>query len=68
VKIDDFSLRQVMTSNMLCELQENGNVKVTVIACDVGIVPQMIQAGLSTAVELAVVSARRMIAARFGRE
>jgi coenzyme F420 hydrogenase subunit delta len=65
-KVDDFSLHQVPTSNMLRELQERCGVKVTVVACDVGAVPQMIQPGLSPPVAQAVGAAGRRIAARFG--
>jgi coenzyme F420 hydrogenase subunit delta len=39
-KIDDFSLHQVPTSNMLRELHEQLGIKVTILACDVGEIPQ----------------------------
>ena len=61
-KIDDFSLHQVPTSNLLRELQDRCGVKVTVVACDVGAIPQAIKPGLSAPVEIAVVSAARQIA------
>ena len=64
-KIDDFSLHQVPTSNMLRELQDDCGVKVTVVACDVGVVPQMIEPGLSPATKQAVIVAARQIADRF---
>ena len=63
-KIDDFSLHQVPTSNMLRELQDGG-VKVTVVVCDVGIIPQEIAPGLSPIIEQAVVAASLQIAVRF---
>jgi len=62
-KIDDFSLHQVPTSNMLRELQDGG-VKVTVVVCDVGMIPQEIASGLSPKIEQAVVTASLQIAAR----
>lgn len=64
-KVDDFSLHQVPTSNMLRELQDHCGVNVTVVACDVGVVPQMIEPGLSRATERAVAIASRKIANRF---
>jgi coenzyme F420 hydrogenase subunit delta len=63
-KIDDFSLHQVPTSNLLRELQERCGVKVIVVACDVGAIPQAIAPGLSPPVEIAVVTAARQIAER----
>lgn len=64
-KVDDFSLHQVPTSNMLRELQDSCGVKVTVVACDVGVVPQVIRVGLSPDTLQAVVNASRQIAKRF---
>jgi coenzyme F420 hydrogenase subunit delta len=64
-KVDDFSLHQVPTSNMLRELQDDCGVKVTVIVCDVGEIPQVIEPGLSSAIEAAVVEAAQKIALRY---
>jgi coenzyme F420 hydrogenase subunit delta len=64
-KIDDFSLHQVPTSNMLRELQEIHGIKVTVVVCDVGDIPQIIRPGLSPLVQQAVFTASEMIARRF---
>ncbi|MCL5612230.1 MAG: hydrogenase maturation protease [Chloroflexi bacterium] len=64
-KVDDFSLHQVPTSNMLRELQDDCGVKVTVIVCDVGEIPQMIEPGISSAIEAAVVVATEKIAERY---
>jgi coenzyme F420 hydrogenase subunit delta len=64
-KLDDFSLHQVPTSNMLRELQDVRGVRVSVVACDVGVVPQVIQAGLSSGARQAVAEACRHIAERF---
>ena len=64
-KVDDFSLHQVPTSNMLRELQDDCGVKVSVIVCDVGETPQVIEPGLSSAIEAAVVVAAQKIASRY---
>lgn len=67
-KIDDFSLHQVPTSNMLRELQEDGQVAISVIVCDVGFLPQRIAPGLSPRIKLAVKIAAEKIATRFSLE
>jgi len=67
-KIDDFSLHQVPTSNMLRELQDQCQVKVSVVVCDVGVLPQRIEPGLSPDIELAVQTASRKIATKFSLE
>lgn len=64
-KVDDFSLHQVPTSNLLRELQDDCGVKVTVLACDVGPIQQIIEPGLSPVIQRSVVEACRQIAARF---
>ena len=64
-KIDDFSLHQVPTSNMLRELQDHCGVKVTVIACDVGFIPQEMRSDLSPQTRQAVMDASAQIAERF---
>jgi coenzyme F420 hydrogenase subunit delta len=64
-KMDDFSLHQVPASNMLHELQDRGEVKVAILACDVGVVPEMIQPGLSPDTARAVITASERIARRF---
>lgn len=65
-KVDDFSLHQVPTSNLLRELQERCGLKVSILACDVGQIAQEIQPGLSPAIQTAVVNAARTIAVRYG--
>jgi len=64
-KVDDFSLHQVPTSNMLRELQDDCGVKVSVVVCDVGEIPQVIEPGLSSAIEAAVVTAAQKMASRY---
>jgi len=54
VKLDDFSLHQLPTSNLLRELQESCGVEVRVLACQTGPLPEEISQGLSKAVSGAV--------------
>ncbi len=63
-KLDDFSLHHAPTSNLLLQLQKQCGVDVTVVACDVGIIPQMINPGLSASTEKAVGVACHRIASR----
>ena len=54
IKMDDFSMHQLPTSNLLRELQEACGVEVRVLACQTGPLPQEISPGLSTPVEAAL--------------
>jgi len=54
VKLDDFSMHQLPTSNLLRELQETCGVKVRVLACQTGPLPEEISQGLSKPVSSAV--------------
>jgi coenzyme F420 hydrogenase subunit delta len=54
VKLDDFSMHQLPTSNLLRELQETCGVKVRVLACQTGPLPEEISQGLSKEVSGAV--------------
>jgi len=54
VKLDDFSMHQLPTSNLLRELQESCGVEVRVLACQTGLLPEEISQGLSKAVSGAV--------------
>lgn len=67
-KIDDFSLHQIPTSNMLREMQEVHRVEVSVVTCDVGNLTQRIQPGLSLEIEQAVQAASIKIATQFSLE
>jgi coenzyme F420 hydrogenase subunit delta len=53
-KLDDFSLHQLPTSNMLRELQESCGVQVRVLACQTGPLPDQVYEGLSPEVSRAV--------------
>jgi len=54
VKLDDFSMHQVPTSNLLRELQQTRGVEVRVLACQTGPLPEAITQGLSKEVGDAV--------------
>lgn len=64
-KVDDFSLHQVPTSNLLRELQDDCGVKVTVLVCDVGPIEQIIGPGLSADIQQSVLEACHQISTRF---
>ncbi len=65
-KMDDFSLHQVPSSNMLRELRELRGVRFTIVACDVGVIPQVVRPGLSPETRQAVADASEHVADRFG--
>src|SRR4030067_2874885 len=52
-KIDDFSIHQVPSSNLLRELRDFCSVKVRVMACQMGAITETMQAGLSEPVKKA---------------
>lgn len=47
VKLDDFSLHQFPTSNLLRELQQQAGIEVRVLACQTGALPDQVCPGLS---------------------
>lgn len=66
-KIDDFSMHQVPSSNLLKELQDLCAVKVRVLACQIEAIPETMQAGLSEPLKKAVPLMARRIADEFFR-
>jgi coenzyme F420 hydrogenase subunit delta len=60
-KLDDFSLHQLPTSNLLRELQETCGVEVRVLACQTGPLPEEVQEGLSEPVSRAVPEAAEWV-------
>jgi coenzyme F420 hydrogenase subunit delta len=60
-KLDDFSLHQIPTSNLLRELQELCGVEVRVLACQTGPLPQEVRPGLSPPVQAALPGAARWL-------
>lgn len=57
VKLDDFSLHQVPTFNLLSELATHSGVGVRVLACQTGPLPGEVRPGLSVEVRAALPSA-----------
>ena len=64
-KLDDFSMHQLPTSNLLRELQEQAGVEVRVLACQTGPLPEAISPGLSEPVERAIQPAADWIARHY---
>ena len=62
VKLDDFSLHQIPTSNLLRELQHQTGVEVRVLACQTGPLPDQVCPGLSDPVRRALPHAAAWIA------
>lgn len=62
IKLDDFSMHQVPTSNMLLELKERCGIEVKVLACQTGPLPEEVRPGLSDPVARAVPKAAGRIA------
>lgn len=54
VKLDDFSMHQVPTSNLLRELQRARGMEVRVLACQTDRLPEEVRPGLSPAVSAAL--------------
>jgi len=65
VKIDDFSMHQVPSSNLLKELKDYCSVKVIVKACQIKSIPETMQSGLSEPLKKAVELMARSIAEEF---
>ena len=64
-KIDDFSIHQVPSSNLLKELQDLCSVDVRVMACQIKSIPETIQPGLSEPIKKAVPLMSQKIAKEF---
>ncbi len=64
-KLDDFSLHQVPTSNLLRDLQQSCGVEVRVLACQTGPLPEQISQGLSQAVSAAVPRAAEWLVSKY---
>lgn len=65
IKMDDFSMHQLPTSNLLRELQQECGVEVRVLACQTAPLPNQVSPGLSEAVRLAVPRAADRIVADY---
>ncbi len=64
VKIDDFSMHQLPTSNLLRELRDLGGVQITVLACQTSAIPDEVRPGLSGPVAQAVRHAAEALVTR----
>ncbi|MHC4440364.1 MAG: hydrogenase maturation protease, partial [Planctomycetota bacterium] len=62
VKIDDFSMHQIPTSNLLRELRDYCGIEIIVIGCQVANTCDSVNPGLSKPVEAAVKPAAESIA------
>jgi coenzyme F420 hydrogenase subunit delta len=62
IKLDDFSLHQLPTSNLLQELGTHCGVEVRVLACQTGPLPAEVRPGLSAAVRAALPAAAEWVA------
>ncbi|HDH28812.1 MAG TPA: hydrogenase maturation protease [Euryarchaeota archaeon] len=60
-KVDDFSMHQMPSSNMLSELRDFCGVDVVVVACQVKRIPEEIETGLSEEVKKAIPLASELI-------
>jgi len=60
-KLDDFSMHQMPTSNLLRELEELCGVDVRIIACQVEAIPESVKPGLSKTLQEKVPAVSRMI-------
>ena len=62
IKIDDFSMHQIPTSNLLRELRDLCGIEVVVMACQVSHTPDYVEPGLSSPVERAAKCAAEILA------
>ena len=62
IKLDDFSMHQIPTSNLLRELRDFCGIEVIVTACQVSNIPESVKPGLSDTVKAAVKRAAEMLA------
>jgi coenzyme F420 hydrogenase subunit delta len=62
IKLDDFSMHQIPTSNLLRELRDLCGVEVTVMACQIESIPESVRPGLSAIVKAAIKRAAEILA------
>ena len=62
IKLDDFSMHQIPTSNLLRELRDLCGIEIIIVACQVANTCNSVNPGLSTLVETAVKPAAELIA------
>jgi len=65
VKLDDFSIHQAPTSNLLRELGYQTGIEVRVLVCQTGLLPEQISPGLSEPVQRAIGPVAEWIASEY---
>ena len=65
VKIDDFSIHQAPSSNLLKELQDLCGVEVRIMACQIESIPDAMRSGLAEPLKQAVALTAKRIAEEF---
>jgi coenzyme F420 hydrogenase subunit delta len=65
VKLDDFSMHQIPTSNLLRELETHCGVEVRVLACQNGPLPGEVRPGMSAEVRAALPAAAEWVAREY---
>jgi len=65
IKLDDFSLHQIPTSNLLRELETHCGVEVRVLACQTGPLPGEVRPGLSAPVRAALPPSAAWVARKY---
>ena len=66
-KVNDFSVHQFPSLNLLQELHESGGVEVCIVAAQTGHIPDEVEPGLSSAVQAAIPKACAWLLDRIGR-
>ncbi len=64
-KIDDFSMHQIPTSNLLRELRDYSDVDVEVLACQVEKIPEEVEPGLSDTLKAKVPEMAELIVKKY---
>lgn len=54
LKVDDYSMHQIPTSNMLKDLRDTCNIEIIIVVCQVESIPDMVSPGLSKPVQEAI--------------
>lgn len=65
IKIDDFSMHHLPTSNLLRELRDECGVKISILSCQVGHIPAEVDIGLSKELQDAVSGAAQILAEKY---
>jgi coenzyme F420 hydrogenase subunit delta len=66
LKMDDFSMHQVPSSNLLRDLRDKRNVKITILACQIQRIPDEVDGVLSDPVKAAIPGMCELVAKYWG--